>query len=97
MGEVVLHLVGTLRLEFRGAAVKVEIQGSVPFRQLLHLVDANAGRDLSKVIFDPDSGEILPAIAIFVNRVNVRQLQGLNTLVGEGDEVMIMRADMAGG
>jgi molybdopterin converting factor small subunit len=97
MGEVVIHLVGTLRLEFRGAAVKVDIEEPVSFRQLLSLVDANAGRDLSTFICDPDSGEILPAIAIFVNRVNVRQRQGLNTLVGDGDEVMIMRADMAGG
>ncbi len=97
MGKVVIHLVGTLRLDFHGAAMKVEIEGSVPFRQLLNLVDADTGRDLSRVICNPDTGEILPAITIFVNRVNLRQQQGLDTLVGEGDEVMIMRADMAGG
>jgi molybdopterin converting factor small subunit len=97
MGEVVIHLVGTLRLDFHGAAMKVDIKGSVPFRQLLNLVDADAGRDLSRVIYNPDTGEILPAITIFVNRVNLRQQQGLDTLVREGDEVMIMRADMAGG
>ncbi len=97
MGALVIHLVGTLRSEFHGAAIKVEIEGSVPFRQLLNLVDANAGQALSKVICDPDTGEILPAIAIFINRVNLRQQQGLDTLVGEGDDVMIMRADMAGG
>jgi molybdopterin converting factor small subunit len=97
MGKVVIHLVGTLRLDFHGATIKMETEGPIPFRRLLDMVGQNAGRDLSSVICDPDTGEILPAITIFVNRVNLRQQQGLDTLVGEGDEVLIMRADMAGG
>ena len=97
MGKVAIHLVGTLRLDFHGATVKVEIEGPVPLRQLLNLAGKNTGRDLSRIIRDADTGEILPAITIFINRVNVRQQQGLATLVRDGDEVMIMRADMTGG
>ena len=97
MGKIFIHLVGTLRTEFNGATIEVKTEGRIPFRRLLNLVHAQTGRDLAPVVCHPDTGELLPTMAIFVNNVNIRQQQGLDTPMRDGDAVMIMRADMAGG
>ena len=53
------------------------------------------GGQFTALVFD-ESGNVRPFINIFVNRKHMSQLQGLNTLLGGQDEVLIVPA-IAGG
>ena len=53
------------------------------------------GDQFNELILD-ETGNIRPFINIFVNKKNVNQLQGLDTEIGDEDEVLIIPA-VAGG
>lgn len=97
MAKVTLNVVGLLRSYLGSSSIVVQVEGILNFRDLLKRVAEQIGRDLSPLIYDQETGEILKMVAIFVNQENLHQLQGLETPLADGDEVLIMRADMAGG
>jgi len=53
------------------------------------------GDEFTALVFD-EPGNVRPFINIFVNRKHMSQLQGLNTQLGDQDEVLIVPA-IAGG
>ena len=48
------------------------------------------GDNLSTHIFDPHSGAVLPYVRIMVNGQTIQFLEGLDTQLEEGDEVLIL-------
>ena len=75
-----------------GAAVVEEIAATTG--ELVTCLDARFP-GLSERVCEPD-GQLKRHINIFVNGVNVRDLQGMDTVLAAGDEVLIAPA-MAGG
>ena len=97
MAKVTLQFVGTLRLIVGQPSVEVPLQAGATFREILKKVAEQTGKDLLPYIADPETGEILKTVAIFMNHENLLHLKGLDTPLTDGNEVIIMRADMAGG
>jgi molybdopterin synthase sulfur carrier subunit len=48
------------------------------------------GDQLSACLFDPDSGAVLPYVRIMVNGQTIQHLEGMETPLKEGDEVLIL-------
>ena len=48
------------------------------------------GDKLSTHLFDPASGDVLPYVRIMVNGQTINYLNGMETLLEEGDEVVIL-------
>ena len=48
------------------------------------------GDKLSTHLFDPDSGAVLPHVRIMVNGQTIHFLEGMETPLKEGDEVLIL-------
>ena len=48
------------------------------------------GDKLSTHLFDPDSGTVLPYVRIMVNGQTIQFLEGMETPLKEGDEVLIL-------
>ncbi len=48
------------------------------------------GDKLSGRLFDPDSGAVFPHVRIMVNGQAIDYLQGMETALEEGDEVLIL-------
>jgi molybdopterin synthase sulfur carrier subunit len=48
------------------------------------------GDELSTHIFDPTSGAVLPYVRVMVNGQTIHYLQGMETLLKEGDEILIL-------
>lgn len=63
--------------------------------EALQYLKKTLGLQFTALVFD-DSGNVRPFINIFVNRKHMNQLQGLNTQLGDQDEVLIVPA-IAGG
>lgn len=48
------------------------------------------GEELSNRIFEPDSEAVLPYVRIMVNGQTIEFLEGMQTALKEGDEVLIL-------
>ncbi|HSB65941.1 MAG TPA: MoaD/ThiS family protein [Anaerolineales bacterium] len=48
------------------------------------------GDQLSTQLFDPEHGEVLPHVRIMVNGQTIHYLAGMQTVLEEGDEVLIL-------
>jgi len=48
------------------------------------------GDKLSTRLFDPASGDILPYVRIMVNGQTINYLDGMETALKEGDEVLVL-------
>jgi len=97
MAKIVIQLVGTLRSLFGRSEIEVETDREIPFRELLKMASVQVGRDFFPHLCDPETGEIRPYIVILVNGHNLVHRKGLDTPLTGSDEVIVMRADMAGG
>lgn len=97
MPKVTVHLGGALRDEVGYASAQVDVVEGIPFQEAIKLADERYGGNLSYYLIDPDTGVLRDVIAIFVNKENLRHLEGLKTPLQDGDEIIILRADMAGG
>ncbi len=64
-------------------------------REILEALKRSYGDDFAGLVLD-EEGNIKPFINIFVNNKHANQLQGLDTAVSDGDEVLIIPA-IAGG
>jgi len=63
--------------------------------EALEYLKKTFGGQFTALVFD-ESGNVRPFINIFVNRKHMSQLQGLNTELGDQDEVLVVPA-IAGG
>ena len=48
------------------------------------------GDTLTPHLFDPDSGAVLPHVRIMINGQTIPYLNGMETLLKEGDEILIL-------
>ena len=97
MPKVIINLVGTLRLIFGRPAIEVNTDREMTFRDLLQIASAETGKDFFSYLCDPETEKILPNIVIFVDHENLLHLKGFDTPLADGNQITIMRADMAGG
>ncbi len=65
------------------------LQGST-VQDFLSYMRERWGNQLSTHLFDPDSGAVLGYVRIMVNGQAIEFLQGLETPLKEGDEVLIL-------
>jgi len=68
---------------------------SKTLREALKTLKTTFGEQFTSLVFD-DDGKVKPFINVFVNKKHMNQLQGLETKIGEQDEVLIVPA-IAGG
>ena len=56
----------------------------------LSYLEETAGDRLAGRLFDPASGAVLPYVRIMVNGQTIEFLEGMETVLKEGDEVLIL-------
>lgn len=95
--KVRIRLAGALRDQVGYGSVEVEIADRATLHEAIRLADREYGGNLASYITDPDTGDFPAFIVIFVNREEVRHLQGPSTPLADGAEIIIFRTDMVGG
>jgi len=92
MGHVVVHIPGPLR-PFAEGAESLHVPGGTLADVVRALGETHP--QLQARLLTPEGG-LRPYVNVFVGRDNVRDLQGLATVVADGAEVFILPA-VAGG
>jgi sulfur-carrier protein len=87
-------------LDIKKVVGKREVQIALPRRStvadLLEEMVKSWGEELSSLLFEPDSHEVLSHIQIMVNGRAIAFLNGIRTELADGDEVLIL-PPVAGG
>lgn len=87
---IIVRFFGSLR-ELAGKR-EFEINTPEKGRSIHYLImrlSKEFGENFKKSLFDLETGKILPYIKLMVNGRNIELLEGLKTVVGEGDIVQI--------
>lgn len=73
-----------------------EIKEAAPLSEVLRNVAEKYGKEFTQEVYDPDQEEMKSTFVAMVNGVLIDQLQGVNTQLNDGDNIIIM-ALMTGG
>jgi MoaD family protein len=88
--KVTLHTILGLKEVIGQRLTEIELPlGSTVGDFLAHLIE-RWGDELSNRLLNPDSGAVLPYVRIMVNGQTIEFLEGMETPLKEGDEVLIL-------
>jgi molybdopterin synthase sulfur carrier subunit len=88
--KVTLHTILGVKRVIGQRLTEIDLPpGSTVEDFLMHLKE-RWGAELFTHLFDPDSGAVLPYMRIMVNGQAIQFLEGLETPLRDGDEVLIL-------
>lgn len=76
--------------EIIGGLSIIEVEYSITVRRLIDLLSEKIGPHVRDLILDNLGSSLLPYIKIFVNGRDIEFLKGLDTVLMDGDEVVII-------
>lgn len=88
--KVTLHTILGLKRVIGSRLTEIELPHGSTVADFLTYLREKWGDELSTHLFDPDSGAVLPHVRIMVNGQTIQFLQGTETPLKEGDEVLIL-------
>jgi molybdopterin synthase sulfur carrier subunit len=88
--KVILHTILGLKQVLGQRQTEVDLPEGSTIGDLLAYMKTTWGDKLSPHLFEPESGRLLPQIRVMVNGQTIQFLQGLETLLKEADEVLIL-------
>lgn len=95
--SIIVNYFGILASKFQTTNDSVELSSGAKIRDLFaHLVDKH-DQIFKSYIYDPEKGEMNGEVVVSVNDVPILQMQGLDTLVGDGDQIDILPIFAGGG
>lgn len=86
---------GVLGSVLSGEGATVTGPGPVTVGRVLESI-CSGQSDLARALLT-EQGDLQPGVQVFVNGLNVRHAQGLDTAVPDGAEVLLLRGDVVGG
>ena len=88
--KVTLHTILGLKRIIGQRLTEIDLPYGSTVEELLAVLKERWGDKLSGRLFDPDSGAVLPHVRIMVNGQTIQFLQGMETPLKEGDDVLIL-------
>ena len=93
---VKVHYLGLVKSLTKTGQDEFGLKEASPLSELLYDVAEKYGKPFTQEIYDPQQKEMKPTFVTMVNGVLMDQLQGVNTPLKNGDNVIIMSL-MTGG
>jgi molybdopterin synthase sulfur carrier subunit len=69
---------------------ELQLEENAPLSQLLDKLAADFGKSFNPEVYEPAKKEVKPAFVVMVNGVLMAQLNGVETRLKNGDEVILM-------
>jgi sulfur-carrier protein len=88
--RITIHTVLGIKQAIGRKITEIELPGGSTVEDFIAYVTEKWGEKLSSQLLDPDSGAVLPYVRIMVNGQTIQYLQGVKTLLKEGDEVLLL-------
>ena len=88
--KLTLHTILGLKQVIGQRLTEIDLPHGSTVEDLLTYLKENWGDKLSTHLFDPASGAVLPYVRIMVNGQTIQFLEGMDTPLKEGDEVLIL-------
>jgi len=88
--KVMLHTILGIKDVVGQRLTEIEIPDGSTVDDFLKYVKERWGVKLATRLFHPDSVEVLPYVRVMVNGQSIHFLEGMETPLKEGDEVLIL-------
>src|SRR4030042_2064725 len=88
--KITLHTIMGLKDVIGQRLTEIDLPQRSTIADFLTYMRERWGDKLSTNLFDPASGDVLPYVRIMVNGQTINYLKGMETLLEEGDEVVIL-------
>jgi sulfur-carrier protein len=88
--RIKIHSVLGIKQAIGQKMAEIELPGGSTVEDFIAYVTERWGDKLSSQLLDPDSGAVLPYVRIMINGQTIQYLQGVKTLLKEGDEVLLL-------
>ena len=88
--KVTLHTILELKQVIGQRLTEIDLPDGSTVEDFLAYVRERWGDKLSTHLFDPDNSAVLPYVRIMVNGQTIQFLEGMETPLREGDEVLIL-------
>lgn len=88
--KIVLHTILGLKEVIGQRLTEIDLPQGSTVGDFLEYLRERWGDGLANRLFDPASGTVLPYVRIMVNGQTIEYLEGTETLLKEGDEVLIL-------
>jgi molybdopterin synthase sulfur carrier subunit len=88
--KITLHTIMGLKDVIGQRLTEIDFPHGSTIADFLTYMKERWGDKLSTTLFDPASGDVLPYVRIMVNGQTINYLDGMETLLEEGDEVVIL-------
>jgi len=88
--KITLHTILGIKEIVGQRLTEVNLPQGATVQDFLTYVRERWGDKLSARLFDPDSGVVLPYVRIMVNGQTIDYLEGVETPLKEGDEILIL-------
>ena len=88
--KITLHTILGIKEVIGQRLSEIDLPPGSTVEDFLTYMKERWGDKLSARLFDPDSGAVLPYVRIMVNGQTIQLLEGMQTPLKEGDEVLIL-------
>jgi sulfur-carrier protein len=88
--KIIIHTILGIRQALGQKRIEVDLPQESTVDDLLAYMKKKWGEKLDAHLFHPDDGKVLDHLRIMVNGQTIQFPKGMNTLLKEGDEVLIM-------
>ncbi len=94
--KVKVHYLGFIRKLINQSEDEFELEEGASLAELLNKISSIYGKDFRKEVYEPGLKDLKMGFVITVNGVLMGQLQGVDTQLNSGDNVILMSL-MSGG
>ncbi len=88
--RITLHTILGLKQVIGQRQTEIEILDGSTVEDLLSYMKATWGEKLSPQLFEPDTGHLRPQVRVMVNGQTIQFLNGTETVLKDGDEVLFL-------
>ena len=85
-----IHYLGLVKTYTNQIRDQVDLDDDASLADLLYKLSSKFGKPFSPEIYDPEKKEVQPMFMVMINGILMRQLNGIETKLKDGDNIVIM-------
>ena len=88
--KITLHTILGIKQAIGHGTIEIDFPQESTIENFLAYIKEKWGNQLNSQLFNPENDTVYPHVRIMVNGQTIQYLQGIKTVLKEGDEVLIL-------